>query len=202
MIRTVISDLGKVIVHFDNGLFFAKLSAATGLAVEDIIGLAFHRTRLISAFDAGSLDPDAFRSEVCRRLGLSVDREEFFEMYNDIFRLIPGTLDVLRRAKRTCRLVLLSNTDPMRYGHIVRTYPQTQIFDSYVLSYKERLVKPDPRIYELALDRAAADASECVFIDDRPENVAPAIARGITGIVFEEGRTDLAAELGRAGVDL
>jgi FMN phosphatase YigB (HAD superfamily) len=202
MIRTVISDLGKVIVHFDNSIFFAKLSAATGLAVEDITGLAFSGTGLINAFDAGALDPDAFRSEVCRRLGISVGHEAFFKTYNDIFRLIPGTLDVLGRAKRTCRLVLLSNTDPMRYGHIVRTYPQTQIFDSYVLSFKERLIKPDPRIYELALDRAEADAPECVFIDDRPENVAAATALGIRGVVFEEGRTDLGAELGRAGIEL
>lgn len=202
MIRTVISDLGKVIVHFDNRIFFTRLSAACGVAVEDILRRAFQGTGLLNAFDAGTLDPEGFQAEVCGRLGIALPREEFYAYYNEIFRLIPGTLPVLSKAKRTCRLMLLSNTDPMRYEYILRTYPEVGIFDASVISYIEKLMKPDPRIFAVALTRAEASPSDCVFIDDRPENVAAAGALGIKGIVFEEGATDLQAELEKLGVEL
>jgi FMN phosphatase YigB (HAD superfamily) len=202
MIRTVMSDMGKVIVHFDNRIFFARLSAACGLTVDEIIRGAFQGTGLLNAFDAGTLDPEGFQAEVCRRLGIALPRKEFFTYYTEIFRLIPGTLPVLSKARRTCRLMLLSNTDPMRYEYIQRTYPEVQIFDANVLSCVEKLMKPDPRIFALALTRAEAAPGECVFIDDRPENITAAGALGIRGIVFEEGVTDLHAELEKLGVEL
>lgn len=202
MIRAVISDLGKVIVHFDNRIFFTRLAAACGRTPEDIVRLAFTGSGLLNAFDAGTLTPEEFRAEVCRRIGVSLDSRTFFAIYDDIFRLIPGTLEALKAAGRTCRLVLLSNTDPMRYGFILESFPEVRIFDACVISCQERLMKPDPRIYELALSRAGAAPAESVFIDDRPENVDAAVALGMKGIVFEEGRTDLRAELTALGLTL
>jgi putative hydrolase of the HAD superfamily len=202
MIRTVISDMGKVIVHFDNRIFFTRLSASCGLTVEDIIRCAFQGTGLFNAFDAGALDPEGFQAEVCGRLGIDLPRDEFYTYYNEIFRLIPGTLPVLNRARKTCRLMLLSNTDPMRFAYIQRTFPEVRVFDASVVSFVEKLMKPDPRIFALALTRAQALPAECVFIDDRPENVAAAAAFGVEGIVFEEGATDLEAELEKLGVEL
>ena len=46
-------------------------------------------------------------------------------------------------------------------------------------------MKPDPRIFQLALQRFGIKAEETVFIDDNPNNVAGANALGIKGILFE-----------------
>jgi FMN phosphatase YigB (HAD superfamily) len=202
MIRAVISDMGKVILHFDNRIFFARLAAAVGKSVEEVIALSFEGRGLFNDFDAGLLTPDQFKARVCKPLGVTLEPDEFWAIYSPIFRVIPGTVDILGRAKRTCRLVLLSNTDPVRYAYIQRTYPEVRLFDAEVISCRERLMKPDPRIFELALSRSQAEPPECVFIDDRPENVAAARRKGIEGIVFEEGRTDLEAELRRLGLAL
>jgi 2-haloacid dehalogenase len=64
---------------------------------------------------------------------------------------------------------------------------EATLFDRFrdiVVSGDERLVKPDPAIYRLALARFGLEPGEAVFIDDREENVAAAEALGITGIVF------------------
>ena len=57
-------------------------------------------------------------------------------------------------------------------------------FRDIVVSGDERLAKPDPAIYRLALDRFGLGAGEALFVDDRAENVAGAEAAGMIGHVF------------------
>lgn len=58
--------------------------------------------------------------------------------------------------------------------------------DGYILSYREKLIKPDPAIFRLLLERYCLSAEECVFIDDIEQNVNAARALGIHGIVFHD----------------
>ena len=61
------------------------------------------------------------------------------------------------------------------------------VFDRFrgiIVSGDERLVKPDPAIYRLALDRYGLEAGACVFVDDRQENVDGAVAVGMIGLRF------------------
>lgn len=69
-----------------------------------------------------------------------------------------------------------------------------QLIDRYVVSGAERLVKPDPRLFRVLLDRYGLKAEECTFVDDNPDNVAAARALGMEGIVFH-GAKDLRKQL-------
>lgn len=62
-------------------------------------------------------------------------------------------------------------------------------FRGFVISGDERLMKPDPAIYRLALDRFGLAASAAFFVDDRPENVAAAAAMGIDAHLFVDAAT-------------
>ena len=73
------------------------------------------------------------------------------------------------------------------------------LFDDIVVSGEERLVKPDPRIYRLALDRFGLAPDEAIFIDDRADNVAAAEALGIPGHLFEDAAS-LRGELATLGL--
>ena len=66
--------------------------------------------------------------------------------------------------------------------------------EDMVISGVEHVMKPDTRIFELALQRFGIKAEETMFIDDNPKNVAAANALGITGILFE-GKDKLQLEL-------
>ncbi|MBX9646332.1 MAG: HAD-IA family hydrolase, partial [Xanthobacteraceae bacterium] len=69
-------------------------------------------------------------------------------------------------------------------------------FRGFVISGDERLMKPDPAIYHLALDRFGLAAEEAFFVDDRPENVEAAAALGVAAHLFVDAktlRTDLVA---------
>ena len=70
-----------------------------------------------------------------------------------------------------------------------------QLIDRYVVSGAEGLVKPDPRLFQVLLDRYALRAEECIFVDDNPDNVAAACQMGMKGIVFS-GAENLRKQLG------
>jgi len=53
-----------------------------------------------------------------------------------------------------------------------------------VVSWELGVLKPDARIYRIALERLGVPAGEALFVDDRPENVAGAEAVGMRGLVF------------------
>ncbi len=199
IIKAVVSDLGRVLLHFDNHIFYRKLSGYAPLSYEEIARLAFDHGELVRLFDGGRMAPREFYERVTSRTGARIGYDEFFTIYNDIFSPIPGTLDILGRLKPRARLLLLSNTDPMRFGFIKRTFPEILIFDEYVLSYEVGAIKPDPAIYEEAIRRAGCRPQEAVFIDDLALNVDAAAKQGIKGIVFTAGTTDIAAELRALG---
>ena len=57
--------------------------------------------------------------------------------------------------------------------------------DGYILSWREKLAKPDPQIYHLLLDRYSLRAEECIYIDDSETNVLAAAELGMAGIIFQ-----------------
>ncbi len=73
------------------------------------------------------------------------------------------------------------------------------LFRDVVVSGEERLVKPDPAIYRLALDRFGLVPEDAIFIDDRSDNVRAAEALGIRAHLFD-GAVALRAELEALGL--
>jgi putative hydrolase of the HAD superfamily len=200
MIRTIISDMGRVILWFDNEVFIRKLAVTATLSEDKIKEAAQWNLGLLTDFDRAAISPRDFFRRVAEAVGSRIGEVEFYEIYNDIFRLNRPALDVLRRQKAAgMTLILLSNTDVLRFGHIRERYPEILIFDDYVLSFELGMVKPEPEIYLEAARRAACRPDECVFIDDMPENVSAAVKLGMAGIVYRP-ETDLAAELGKLGL--
>ena len=77
--------------------------------------------------------------------------------------------------------------DPAAYGFLDK-------FQDIVVSGRERMRKPEPQIYDLALLRFSLEPHEAVFVDDLPENVEAARAHGLHGIHFTDAAA-LEAEL-------
>ncbi len=199
MICSIISDLGKVLILFDNAIFYRKISEYTPHSLKDIAARVNVHSRIAQAFETGRISSRQFYTAACQALDADVGYAEFFAMYNDVFTLNPPIIEILDRCKSFCRMVLLSNTDGERFGFIRQHFPEVFFFDAYVLSFEVGSCKPEPRIYEAALEKAQAVPQECVFIDDLPENISAAQALGIQTILFQE-QTDLEKELFDLGI--
>ena len=108
---------------------------------------------------------------------------------------IPGMEEYIKRLKaKGFRVFGLSNWSVETFALVRPVYPVLNLMEDMVISGVEHVMKPDPRIFELALQRFGIRAEETVFIDDNPKNVAGANALGITGILFE-GKDKLEIEL-------
>jgi epoxide hydrolase-like predicted phosphatase len=199
MTRAVITDLGRVVLWFDNGIFYRKMTAWCPLSVDEI-RLTVHRSlEFVELFDLGRLTPQEFYARVIAKLSANVGYDEFMAAYVDVFSINQPVLEIIKRLKDKYRLVLVSNVDVVRFGFIKKKFPELMIFDDYVLSYELGVMKPDPRIYRAALEKAKAGPSDCVFIDDMEENIVGAAALGIPFVLYRP-ETDLEEELRLLGL--
>jgi 2-haloacid dehalogenase len=99
---------------------------------------------------------------------------------------VPGTADVVRELHAAgTRLLVLSNM-PVDVLHVLDRFEWLDLFDGIVVSGRERVIKPDPAIYRILVDRHRVDPSTTAFVDDRVENVEAATALGFRGVHFTD----------------
>jgi HAD superfamily hydrolase (TIGR01509 family) len=60
------------------------------------------------------------------------------------------------------------------------------LFDIVIVSSDVKLIKPDPAIFKLAMQRASCSASDMTFVDDGPKNIEIAKTLGIDGILYTD----------------
>ena len=87
------------------------------------------------------------------------------------------------------------------FPHIRYNYPFFELFQDIIVSGRERLIKPDPKIYQLLLHRNNLDPTTCIYIDDKPENLRPAQDLGMIPIKFTSPQ-QLLQELHSHGIQL
>jgi FMN phosphatase YigB (HAD superfamily) len=99
---------------------------------------------------------------------------------------IPGTWALLDRLKAASVPVhAITNWSAETWPEGLKVHPRLgEVFDTLVVSGRERMIKPDPAIFHLLCDRAGVAPQDCVFIDDGLHNVDGAKAIGMDGIHF------------------
>ena len=114
-------------------------------------------------------------------------RAEVFELGQTPFADTRDTLEELRRAG--LRLGIVSNAWPS----LERTYRMLDLrkfFDAFVISSKLGCLKPDPRIYRVAIEQIGIEPESILFVDDDPEYVSAAKSMGMRGAIMRRGTSD------------
>ena len=200
MIKTVIFDLGKVIIPFDFTRGYRGLEQVCAIPAAEIpkrIGA----TDLVHRFESGLVEPRDFVDQLTRMLDLRVNYDQFCDIWSSIFLpdpLVPESL--LEGIGRRYRLLLLSNTNAIHFPMLLKNYPLLRHFHATVLSYEVRALKPSPVIYRQAIARAQCRPEECFFTDDIADYVAAARREGIDAVQFESS-AQVERELRARGVE-
>lgn len=183
-IKAFIFDLGNVIVPFEieNGL--KRFEAVCGLPSAEFRGHVFG-TEAGRLFETGRISAEEFFESVREPLGLEIGFEDFVGSWNGIF--LPGPLipeRLLERLARSYRLLVLSDTNELHFRYIRENYPVLGHFDDFVLSYEVGSLKPSAEMFREAVRRAGCRAEECLFTDDKAENVEAAAGFGLRTVRF------------------
>ena len=184
MIKTLIFDLGKVIVPFELDNQMKILEAVCDFKHAEIRAKVFALEEL-ALFETGMISAADLFEVLKKTLSLLMNFAEFVAAWNSIFSLDPIVSEsFVERLSKKYRLLILSDTNELHFEFIGRNFPILRFFDDFVLSYKVGFVKPSPEIYRAAVEKAGCAAGECFFTDDKAANIAGAIKFGINAVQF------------------
>ncbi|MGC2938848.1 MULTISPECIES: HAD family hydrolase [unclassified Brevibacterium] len=185
---TVVFDLGNVLIGWDQtGPLAHRMSAEQWHAFAEEADFA----ALNTASDSGV--PVA---EVVARAAASDPRHgEIVSLYYEHFEKsltgpIEGMAEIVAELKDSgVRLLGLSNWAAETFHHAPTAAPAVDELEDVVVSGREKLIKPDPAIFELLLERFDLDPTKTLFVDDLPSNIEAARKHGIIGHVFTDAQS-------------
>lgn len=178
MVRWVVFDYGEVISRRTAAL--PELAAVLDADPEEFEAAYFAERK---AYDWGCPDLDYWRA-----VGSRLDRQVDADLSDRLTRADvtgwletdPATVRLLEDLhQQGTALALLSNA-PSSFGRAVERTDWARLFKHLVFSGDLQLAKPDPRIYRALLETLTTEPPDCLFFDDRQENVEAAREAGLT----------------------
>ncbi len=189
-VRAIFFDLGGVIIRTDYQAPREHLAERLNTTYEDLNRIVFDSESSRQA-SVGAITTEAHWDLVVRRLGRPVSeakaiREEFFA--GDVVDL--ELLAFIRTLRPRYKTGAISNAWPDTRPSLVQKKID-DAFDALIISAEVGVMKPEPKIYHIALEKLGVSPREAAFVDDTPVNVDAARALGMQGILFREPRRAL-----------
>ncbi|WP_286192185.1 HAD family phosphatase [Roseomonas genomospecies 6] len=197
---TVVFDIGHVLIEWDPRNLYRELFDGYEDLMEDFLDNVCTL--------AWNLEQDRGRpwdEAVAVLTAEHPDCRELIRAYHERWEeMVPGpvagTPDILMELKqRGTPLYSITNFSSDKLALTRRRFDFLNVFDGMIVSGDEKLVKPDPAIFRLLLDRYGLRAADCFFIDDSPANVEAARNIGMTAHRFS-GAASLRTELEELGL--
>ncbi len=190
MIRqSVIFDVGRVLFDWDLRYLFAKL-------IDDAGELEWFVTNVVTPqwhfqHDAGRPLADMLPELKAEYPAHATLIDAYAARFNEtIPGPIPGSLELVERLDEAgVPLFAITNFGHEFWEGFRPTQPVFDRFRDIVVSGTEKLMKPDPAIYALAIERFGIDPAGALFIDDVEHNIAGAESVGIAGHQFVDAAT-------------
>ena len=183
--KAVFFDLGGVVIRTEYQAPRERLAERLHLTYEDVYKIVFESETSRKA-SLGTVSEAEHWEAVTRKLGRPASeaesiRDEFFA--GDVIdRSLVSFIRTLRPRYITG---VISNAWPDLRAYIVEN-KFDDAFYNMIISAEVGVMKPQPKIYQLALEQAKVRADEAVFIDDMPANIEAANALGMRGILFRD----------------
>lgn len=201
MLKTIVFDMGNVLVHFSHDRMCAQIGELCGLTGDEIQRLIID-SGLQWDFERGLITPETLHRRVEELVEQPIPIADLAHAASDIFQLntpIVPVLDALRG--QGYRLVLLSNTSIWHFEFIRQTFDVLDRFDAFAVSYLAQAIKPEPPIYGMALQALECEPQEAFYTDDIPKYVEVGRTHGLHAEVFVDVPT-LRRQLQGHGIDV
>jgi len=184
-IRAVFWDLGGVLVRTEDHTTRENLAIRLGISRTELENLVFagnsgNRAQL------GEINVEQHWQNLGSKLGLSI--EEMVVFQRDFWggdRLDTALIEYIRALQTCHKIGLISNAFSDLRQTITNVWHIEDTFDDMTISSEVGIMKPDPRIFQMALERLDVHPQESIFIDDFPQNVDGARNINMRAIRFQ-----------------
>ncbi len=199
-IDTVIFDLGGVLIDWNPKYLYRKI-------FEDEKEIDYFLSEICTSEwneqqDAGRTFKEATEILVAQHPKFEKEIQAFYGRWQEMLGgKIEKTVAILNdlHQKNEHRLLALTNWSAESFPYALEQYDFLQRFEGILVSGYEKMKKPDPKIYQLILDRYQIVPQQAVFIDDSQRNIEGAEVLDINGIHFQSPE-QLKIDLERFGI--
>ena len=193
-IKAIIWDNWGVLVNAKCGSLVTHWSQLLDAPVDSVIRV-FSGPELLR-WQADEINNDEFYDFVIDEIGLQADKKA--TLWNDSadnYEYDDKLLNYIKRLKTNYTIAMITNIDRHSFEVGQKEWPGFyEQFDPVIASCNVKMIKPNPRIYQLALEKIGCKEQEAVFIDDTEEFIQAAEKLGIHSILFKD-REQAIAEL-------
>ena len=173
MIKAIVFDCFGVLYPQATGEFFEKhKSLFTNHALLDELNIEI---------DLGQITRRELYTRLLERTDLSVNH--VIKEIDEKLIFDPKLIDLIKKLKSKYKIGLLSNAGEEEIEIIYRDKLDS-LFDAIIVSYREKLIKPDPEIFRVAARELKMELSECIFTDDSQTNIEAAKNLGMQTIFY------------------
>lgn len=194
MITTIIFDIGNVLVDFSWKEYIAGFGFSK--EVQEKISKATMLSEAWDEFDRGVMEIEDIiklfiKNDSSIEKEIRLICEDIHDMLGRREYAIPWIKELKEKGYKVLYLSNFSRKAEVECAHTLDFLPY---MDGGILSYQEKVIKPEPEIYQILIDRYNLVPDECVFMDDKEINCEGARKAGIHAIVFttkEEAEKEL-----------
>ena len=202
-INAIVFDVGNVIVQYvPQDVLDGTLPDSS---YQHLLKEHFLLTPIWDELDRGSITlDDAFQTVsplIPDHPNLYSEMSTLVDQFVYHLPLITDTKRIMKSLRNRYPIYLLSNFQSVPFSKLRELFPFLYEVNGCVVSAHIKMMKPDLEIYQYFLDKFSLSAKNCLFIDDRPENIAGCKAAGMDGIVFNSP-DQLIEELKNRGIDV
>lgn len=193
-------DLGNTLIRLAYERVTANICAQAGVGRDALVEL-LEESGGYRDMERGTVTFAQFYEFVREKAAYRGSLDDFRDVWTNFFDgPVPGMEELLERIRTRYQVAFLSNSNEVHAESIPRAFPTLfRPDDRFIFSYRYKVAKPDPAMYQHAIEVIGAPAQQAVLVDDLADNVSAARAFGMHAYQFVDAQR-LEQELVRDGL--
>jgi epoxide hydrolase-like predicted phosphatase len=184
MIKAIIFDLGGVYFTPGVDIAIAKITEDFNIPMEKAAE-ALCSGREAKQYRLSDISEEDFWNNAVKVMETSMDYKILKDLWYNSYAPIEGTLKIIREIRKNYSVYLISNNVIERVEFLEKKFNFKKDFDDCIFSCDVKLIKPDKKIYELAIKNFKINPQETIFIDDKQKNLTVPSELGMKTIHFK-----------------
>ncbi|HLC73469.1 MAG TPA: HAD-IA family hydrolase [Candidatus Nanoarchaeia archaeon] len=187
MIKVIAFDFAGVQYRIHNKDFIDKLQKYSDLDYYKLYKKVLNSDDY-DLFETGKISVREYLKRTKSRIKLTISLNKFISLFNDRFREILSTTNLIKNLSKKYKLFLISNTNKVNYERVIEKSRGFRYFENIITSFQFGYMKPKIAIYLELIRVTNCEPSEILFIDDKKINVLGAKKLGIIAIQYTSYR--------------